>query len=349
MTSNRKRRTSRNLYDLPLPSLFGDDVMSRDGGSDDDAVFEVVRKVVDEQRSMMEREQADAGIEPMATVERGEVLRFMSFGSGSSGNCAYLGTSSGGVLIDAGVDPKVVLDALHRCGIDVSTIAGIILTHDHADHVRYAYSILRHNKHMKLYATLGALKGLLRRHNISRRIKDYHTPIFKETPFAVGPLSITAFATSHDGSDNVGFSISGPGSTFVVMTDSGIITDRADYYLRRANDIMIESNYDRDMLLAGPYPEYLKQRILKDTGHLDNAVCADYVSRIASQQLRNLFLCHLSEDNNTPDKALTATRDALTAKGFNVGDGSGSLDDRAAQIHLQALPRYDVTDLVLLR
>ncbi|MGM9851140.1 MAG: MBL fold metallo-hydrolase [Muribaculaceae bacterium] len=348
MPAKRQRRSSRSLYDLPLPSLFGDDVMPSDAGSDDDAVFEVVRKVVDEQRSKM-AERAATGIEPMAAVERGEVLRFMSFGSGSSGNCAYLGTRSCGVLIDAGVDPKVVLDALHRCGIDVATIAGIILTHDHADHVRYAYNILRNHKHMRLYATLGAFKGILRRHNISRRIKDYHTPIFKETPFAVGELSITAFATSHDGSDNVGFSITGAGSTFVVMTDSGIITDRADYYLRRANDIMIESNYDRDMLLAGSYPEYLKQRILKDTGHLDNAVCADYVARIASQQLRNIFLCHLSEDNNTPEKALTATRLALTAKGFVVGDGSGSLDDRAAQLHLLALPRFDVTDLHLLR
>ena len=101
--------------------------MPSDAGSDDDAVFEVVRKVVDEQRSKM-AERAATGIEPMAAVERGEVLRFMSFGSGSSGNCAYLGTRSCGVLIDAGVDPKVVLDALHRCGIDVATIAGIILT-----------------------------------------------------------------------------------------------------------------------------------------------------------------------------------------------------------------------------
>ena len=159
----------------------------------------------------------------------------------------------------------------------------------------------------------------------------------------------TAFIHGFDGSDNVGFSITGAGSTFVVMTDSGIITDRADYYLRRANDIMIESNYDRDMLLAGSYPEYLKQRILRDTGHLDNAVCGEYVGRIASAQLRNLFLCHLSEDNNTPEKALEATRSALLAKGFVVGDGSGSLDDRASQIHLQALPRFDVTDLVVLR
>lgn len=284
---------------------------------------------------------------PPADASRPERLAFMSFGSGSSGNCAYVGTPSGGVLIDAGVDSKYVLEQLARNSIKISTISGIILTHDHGDHVKYAYAILRYNKHMRLFATPRTLEGILRRHSISRRIADYHQPIFKEFTFKTAGLEITPFETSHDGTDNVGFFIAGAGTSFVVNTDTGTITTRADHYIRQCRHLMIESNYDAEMLRKGPYTERLKARIASTSGHLDNADTARYVAAVAKNGLlRRIFLCHLSDENNTPSTALTAVRDALADADVRVTADIVSADD--PRIAIQVLPRREASPLTVL-
>lgn len=278
-----------------------------------------------------------------------EHLRFMSFGSGSSGNCSYVGTPSCGVLIDAGVDNNYVLSRLAANSIDVRTIRGILLTHDHYDHVRYAYALLRHNTHMRIYATPKAFNGLLRRHNTSRRISDYHQPIYKEFPFKVGPITVTPFETSHDGSDNVGFALQMDNVTFVVATDTGCITERADFYIRQAQYLMIEADYDAEMLRNGRrYAQYLKARIASDTGHLDNAVTGGYIAEIApAGLLRRVWLCHLSEENNTPQLALTTVRDALENAGVSLCHDRepGPLETR---LHIAVLPRGEASPLVTL-
>lgn len=288
-------------------------------------------------------------IEPLKPATRIERLNFISFGSGSSGNCSYLGDDRFGVLIDAGVDSTKVVNELQRHAIKMTSIGGIILTHDHGDHVRYAYAFLRRFQHLRLYCTPKALNGILRRHNVSRRIKDYHQPIFVEHPFHIGNFVITPFSVPHDGTDNCGFYISAGNQSFVVATDMGRVSERADYYMRQANHLMIEANYDLEMLLRGPYPEYLKARIISERGHMDNAATAAYLKEMWTPRLNDIFLCHLSHDNNTPPKALESVGDALTAAGAKVGDGSGSLEARQADVQLTALPRFDATGVIVLR
>ncbi len=298
-------------------------------------------------REILARERCNT-ISAVEIAERpSERLRFVSFGSGSSGNCAFVGNQECGVLIDAGVDPAKVETALTANGIDPRRVAGIIITHDHGDHVRYAYSILRHHTHMKLWATPRCLNGILRRHSLSRRIKDYHAPIYKEFAFNVGPLSITPFETSHDGTDNVGFCIALGENTFVVATDTGVVTERADYYIRQADHLMIEANYDAEMLRRCARPEYLKARIASERGHMDNAETARYLAGVWTSRLKNIFLCHLSEDTNTPELALAAIRQALEGVGVRVGDGSGRLDQRDADVQLTALPRFENSTLTI--
>lgn len=272
-----------------------------------------------------------------------ERLRFMSFGSGSSGNCAYLGTPSCGVLIDAGVDNNYVEAQLAANSINPDSIRGILLTHDHSDHVRYAYAILRRHRHMRLYATPKAFNGILRRHSMSRRIKDYHTPIYKEFPFEIGTMAVTAFETSHDGSDNSGFAITAAGITFVVTTDTGTITARADHYMRQARYLMIESNYDATMLRNGRYPQHLKARIASATGHMDNADTGRYLATMASNIAR-VFLCHLSQDNNTPQLALSTVRQYLELANIAVSTD----EQRADCLQLGVLPRSEVSPLIVL-
>ena len=272
-----------------------------------------------------------------------EGFKFVSFGSGSSGNCSFLGNENGGVLIDAGIDPEHVYRDLAANGIKLSKVRGILLTHDHADHIRYAYKIVRENKHMRIYCTPRLMGGLMRHHNVSRRIKDYQVSIFKEIPFFLAGMKFTAFETSHDAIDNMGFSIEVGDNTFVVATDMGIITDRAAHYMSQANFLMIESNYDRQMLDSGRYPEYLKARVRGNLGHLDNAVASSFVATHYHKALKWVFLCHLSNDNNTPEKALAAMTTALETQGVSVGDGTNSPDSRCRDVQVYALPRYDTS------
>ncbi len=265
---------------------------------------------------------------------------YISFGSGSSGNCAYVGNENGGILVDAGIADDIVFDTLERNGVTPSMIKGIVLTHDHQDHVRYVYTLVRKNRHIRIYCTPRVMNGLLRRHNISRRVKEYHESIFKEIPFQLAGMTITAFDASHDGSDNMGFDIAMGDKHFVAAADMGIITPRAHYYMSRAHYLVIESNYDLEMLNRGHYPEYLKNRVRGERGHLDNKQTARFLVENYHDGLEYVFLCHLSKDNNTPDKALGTITEALNGMGLSVGDASNEPDQRDRDIQLYALPRY---------
>lgn len=271
------------------------------------------------------------------------LLYYCSFGSGSSGNSCYIGTSKGGMLIDAGIRAEEIERGLAANGVDMKHVKAVLLTHDHADHVKYVYTLLRTHKHIKLFCTNRVLNGIFKRHSISKRLKEYHVPIFKEIPFKVMDLEVTAFDVPHDGTDNMGFSIEFDGRRFVMATDLGEVTERARFYMGQANYLMIEANYDYQMLRTGRYPEYLKNRIMEDHGHLDNRQTAMFLSEIINPSLTHIFLCHLSKDNNTPQIALRVVRDALEAKGLKVGHAEETLSDRSADVQLAALPRFDMT------
>lgn len=283
-------------------------------------------------------------------------LRFISFGSGSSGNCSYVGTSDCGILIDAGVDNKRVMAELERNGIDPATIRGIFLTHDHGDHVRYAYALVRKQPSIRrsdgsisgwrLYATPRTIEGVLRRHNLSRRIRDYHTPIHKEHEYVFDDIKIVPFETSHDGADNMGYYIEMGDARLAICTDTGVITDRADFYLRRATSIMLESNYDDTMLANGSYPSYLKARIRSNVGHLDNVDAARYIVETFRPTLKHVFLCHLSEENNTPELAVQSMTEALRRAGIDLAASPSTAG--GGSIYLTALPRYTPSDLYVL-
>lgn len=281
--------------------------------------------------------------EPRECLQPDRRLFYQSFGSGSSGNCSYVGTKRGGILIDAGIRDDAVETMLKSNGIRMDMVKGILLTHDHTDHVKYVYKILRSHKHIKLFCTNRVINGLLRRHNISKRIKEYHVPIFKEIPFRVMDFEVTAFEVPHDGSDNMGFCISYDDKNFVLATDMGAVSQRARHYMGLANYLVIEANYDAAMLRTGPYPEYLKARIATERGHMDNAETAAFLSEIVRPELKYIFLCHLSKENNTPLKAFETIRSALEKSGKKVGLASETIEDREADVQLMVLPRSEPT------
>lgn len=270
-------------------------------------------------------------------------LYFCSFGSGSSGNSCYIGSAEGGLIVDVGIRAEDLERGLAANGVSMKHVKGVLLTHDHSDHVKYVYALLRNHRHLKLFCTNRVLNGMLRRHSISKRIKEYHVPIFKEIPFRMLDFEITAFDVPHDGSDNMGFSLEFDGRRFVIATDLGEVTDRARHYMSMATYLMIEANYDAHMLRMGRYPEYLKARIAGSSGHLDNRQTAAFLTEIINPGLNHIFLCHLSQDNNTPQIALKTVRDALEAKGIKVGSAMETMDDHKADVQVAALPRFDMT------
>ncbi len=289
---------------------------------------------------------------PINGIKERDTVFFISFGSGSSGNSAFVADNTGGFIIDAGVDLHRVTETLAGCGFSMNDVKGIILTHDHSDHVHYVYTYVRRNPHIRVYCTPRAFNGIMRRHGISRRLKDYHVPIHKEFPFTIGAFEITAFEVSHDGMDNAGFFIRRPADpeapTMAVATDLGCITDRVDHYMRQATHIVIESNYDLAMLRNGPYPAHLKARIEAPTGHLDNVVAARYIASIASAKLRHVFLCYLSQDNNKPEIAAAAMTDALNALRSGA-DAEAQTALPEAPILVTPLPRLSASQLFTLR
>ena len=295
----------------------------------------------------------------------GKGLCFMSFGSGSSGNCAYLGTPRGGILIDAGIREPVkyhrkkknperqdvltldqAFDALERNGVSPDMVKGVVLTHAHQDHMRCLYPAVTRCK-CSVFCTMGVMSQMVQRCRISSRIHDHHVPIFKEIPFRIMDMEITAFETSHD-VKSVGFDIEYEGEHFVVATDMGVITERAAYYMSRANYLMIECNYDREMLLHGSYSQMLKDRVMGEKGHLDNEVAARFVAEHYHEGLHYAFLCHLSKDNNTEEIALATMRQALESRGISVGDGSNAASQNIRDIQIYALPRYTSSDWFVL-
>ncbi|MDD2961890.1 MAG: MBL fold metallo-hydrolase [Muribaculaceae bacterium] len=339
------RKDSKRDIDRHQASLFDEILPSIPTEIESEFVFNEPKTSV----SPAVQKPTSNDINELKSVEKHNSFRFISFGSGSSGNCAYIGSDQGGILIDAGIEMKSVFDTLQKHGISPEMVKGVCLTHDHGDHIRYAYTIVRKYKHIHIYCTNRVLNGILRRHNISRRIKEQHVAIYKEIAFELAGLKITAFEVPHDGSDNAGFFIEYGDLKFAVATDIGHISERAYHYLVQAQFMMLESNYDLEMLRNGSYPEYLKNRIIASTGHLDNCDAARFLCDNYSDALKYVFLCHLSHDNNTPEKARKEIIDTLATRNITVGEGCDTIDDRKCDLQLVALPRFDPSRWYLLR
>lgn len=242
------------------------------------------------------------------------MIRFMSFKSGSSGNCYYIGSEKGGLLVDAGASLRGVKRALADNGLSLDCFSAILVTHDHFDHVHnlgsYCKKLMR-----PVYAT-PKVHAALSRYALTCGVinpcrKDIPVGGTVEIPLESMTAKVRCFAVPHDATETVGYSIDLDGFRFVIMTDVGRMTDEAVALAREADALVIESNYDSDMLASGPYPIELQNRIRDGHGHISNDECADALRRIYHEGLNNVFLCHLSENNNTPEMAFAASRAVL--------------------------------------
>ena len=248
-----------------------------------------------------------------------KMLRFISFGSGSSGNSYYLYTETDSILIDVGVGIRALKKHFHNYGLRFEDVHHILITHDHADHVKSVGS-LSTDYHLPVYATRKIHVGIERNYCVRKKIAPNHVHVIeKGVPLNVGEFKVTPFGVPHDSTDNVGYFVECEGVTFCLITDVGHITEEMHDFIGRSNYLVIEANHSEEMLLQGHYPQYLKDRILGPNGHLSNVACGHALADYASPGLRHVWLCHLSEENNHPELARKTVEQILRSKGIVVG------------------------------
>lgn len=243
------------------------------------------------------------------------MARFCTLFSGSSGNCTYIGSGSDGILVDAGVSAKRIEQALYDREILPESIRAILITHEHIDHVKGIKTFAKRYR-IPLYGSHGTLEalaetGLLPPDAELCEMNGVQT---------VGDMQVSAFRTSHDSAQSVGYTVeTATGRRVGICTDTGFITDEAWEAIQGCHLVQMESNHDVDMLRSGAYPYPLKQRILSDCGHLSNDTCANALPTLANNGATRFVLAHLSRDNNTPTLAYAAATNALVAAGLTDG------------------------------
>jgi len=245
-------------------------------------------------------------------------LRFLSLGSGSSGNCYYFGNTMQGILIDAGIGSRIIRRQLRQEGIDFSQILGIFITHDHHDHIK-SVGTLGEKYNIPVYATEKTHNGMDRSYGMTQKLIGSRKYLENNVEFSIGEFRIVSFPVSHDGSDNAGFFIRYKEHGILVATDLGNVNDSLRHYIAEANIAIVEANYDHEMLKGGRYPFYLKERILSETGHLSNHDAGAFLAEHWHPKLKHIYLCHLSNDNNHPTLAQKTVEAFFESKGIQYG------------------------------
>ena len=214
------------------------------------------------------------------------MLKFISFGSGSSGNCYYLFTPTDGLVIDVGLGLRTLKKHFREYGLSLANIHNIIVTHDHADHIK-SVGAMSIDLKVPVYATKKVHEGIERNYCVQKKVpRDMVRCLEKGQTVKIGEFEVTPFEVPHDSLDNVGYRIAYGDTVFCIITDAGRVTEEMKTQIGDANYIVMEANYDDDMLMGGPYPQYLKHRISSGTGHL-------------------------SEENNPPELARKTVETAL--------------------------------------
>ena len=246
------------------------------------------------------------------------MVKFMSLSSGSCGNCYYFASDKGGLLIDAGVGYVRLKKIFREYSMDLSSFSAVLVTHDHLDHIRHLGSFCK--RLSKPVYTTRTIHDALARHTFTAPTIGPCRRVLMDGEWNdVAGMKVRYFVVPHDATQTVGYAIEVDGRRFVIMTDVGRMTDEAVEFARGADTVVVESNYDMDMLMSGPYTYELKMRIVQGCGHLSNDECASAIRRFWHSGLRNIFLCHLSENNNTHDHAYKCSFKALCEIGVTPG------------------------------
>lgn len=226
------------------------------------------------------------------------MLEVCAIASGSNGNCYYAGNSSDAVLIDAGISYRQFVKRMNEKGLDPDKVKAVFISHEHSDHIR-GVRVLAKKLHVPVYITaktyMAAYKNMR---------PDYPRFFNPGDVIETGGFRVHTFLKNHDASEPCSFRVEYNGKNVGVFTDIGEPCENVAAHLKHCDAVFLESNYDEDMLRNGSYPYYLKQRVASAQGHLSNIQALELLGSHAGNNLRHVFLSHLSAENNTPELAL---------------------------------------------
>lgn len=260
---------------------------------------------------------------------------FFTLASSSAGNSSYIGALGCGILVDCGICCRSVTSGLAARGIEPERLSGILVTHEHVDHIR-GLKVLLKRYNLPLYASAPVLRYLTE-YGLVPESAELHE--IDEREFVLGGMLIEPFLTSHDSVGSRGYRVTTPDEhRITVCTDTGFITTGAREHLLGSDAVLIESNYDKAMLMAGKYPYPLKKRIDGKLGHLSNADCAAFLPELVRSGATHIILGHLSKENNLPELAEQTSVSELSLSGMRRDD----------DYVLFAAPRSELSENILL-
>jgi phosphoribosyl 1,2-cyclic phosphodiesterase len=250
-------------------------------------------------------------------------LRVTILASGSSGNCTLLETEHTRLLVDAGIGKKETLRRLAEVGRQVDRLDGIVISHEHTDHIGSLAQVLGQWR-TTVYLTEATHTEVMRiLPESSHKRFDRVEHIRAGQRFIVGDIEVSPISIPHDAVDPLGFTFRANGMKVAIVTDLGYLPELVKVHLRDSDCLMLESNHDLDMLKVGPYPWHIKQRVMSRTGHLSNHTVSEFLADVEAfdAHARYVVLAHLSENNNNPDVARISAAEAL---GRRTGAGAFS-------------------------
>lgn len=248
-------------------------------------------------------------------------MRMMSIASGSNGNCIYIGSDKAHILIDDGISRKKVIEGLSRLNLKLEDIDAILITHEHDDHIK-GLGVLERGIPTPIYSMEGTLNKILENHSLGNLPEGIMHSIASGTEFRIKDILINSISISHDAISPVAYKFECDGRRAGIVTDLGEYDSRIIDFFSGMNAMLIEANHDINMLLTGPYPYPLKQRILGKYGHLSNESCGRLLSELLNDAMNTVFLGHLSHENNFPDLAYETVKAEI-----NLYDNKYKADD----------------------
>lgn len=229
-------------------------------------------------------------------------MRLCSIASGSSGNCIYAGSDATHLLIDVGISGKRIEEGVATLGLKLSEIDGIFITHEHADHIS-GLGVLARKYAIPIYGTPGTIQAIRQTASLGKIDDALFHCINADEKFVIKDMSLYPMRTSHDAAEPVAYRISHDKKKIGIITDLGCYNDYTVACLQDLDVLYLEANHDVNMLQTGPYPYYLKQRILSERGHLSNEASGRLLCRLLNDHIQAIMLGHLSKENNLPELA----------------------------------------------
>ncbi len=259
------------------------------------------------------------------------MFQFCSLYSGSSGNCSFLQTNTTKILIDAGESAKKIEEALKKIDIEPSSIDGIFITHEHSDHIK-GLGIFAKKFQIPVYANKETWDAMPKQ---KEKLEESIINTFTFSPFTIGDIKVEPFSIPHDAANPCGFNFYHENKKMSIATDIGHISESVIKHLSNSSFLLLEANYEPEILKCSHYPYLLKQRIKGPNGHLSNTEAGQTISYLTNYGLKNVMLGHLSKENNFPELAYKTVVEELME--HNIEENL---------IHLSVASRYEVSNMI---